>query len=42
MYRKMHEKLLNLYRMYLCVGGMPEAVENFILDGMNILQINKN
>ena len=37
----MHEKLLNLYRMYLCVGGMPEAVENFILDGMNILQINK-
>lgn len=36
-----HEKLLNLYRMYLCVGGMPEVVENFILEGMNILKINK-
>ena len=37
----MHEKLLNLYRMYLCVGGMPEVVENFISEGMNILEIDK-
>ena len=37
----MHEKLLNLYRMYLCVGGMPEAVSDFISEGMNILAINK-
>lgn len=37
----MHEKLLNLYRMYLCVGGMPEAVSDFVSDGMNVLAINK-
>ena len=36
-----HEKLLNLYRMYLCVGGMPEVVEDFVSEGMNILKINK-
>ena len=37
----MHEKLLNLYRMYLCVGGMPEAVSDFVSDGLNGLAINK-
>ena len=37
----MHEKLLNLYRMYLCVGGMPEVVSDFVSEGMNILEINK-
>ena len=36
-----HEKILNLYRMYLCVGGMPEVVEDFVSEGMNILKINK-
>lgn len=24
----LHEKTLNLYRLYLCVGGMPEAIKN--------------
>ena len=25
-----HEKLLDLYRTYLCIGGMPEAIKNYI------------
>ena len=37
----MHEKLLNLYRMYLCVGGMPEAVNSFIDRNMYILNLNR-
>ncbi len=37
----MHEKLSNLYRMYLCVGGMPEVVQDFISGNMNILEINR-
>ena len=37
-----HEKLINLYRMYLCVGGMPEAVKDFVSRNMNILEINKS
>ena len=37
----MHEKLNNLYREYLCIGGMPEEVENFIAKGSNILDIDK-
>ena len=26
----LHEKLMGLYRMYLCVGGMPQAVQNIV------------
>lgn len=36
-----HEKLIELYRKYLCVGGMPEMVENFISGDMNILNLNR-
>ena len=25
-----HEQAITLYKQYLCVGGMPEAVNNFI------------
>ena len=25
-----HEKLMQLYRMYLCIGGMPQAIKNYI------------
>ena len=25
----LHNKALDLYRLYLCVGGMPEAINNF-------------
>lgn len=37
-----HEKLLELYRKYLCIGGMPEMVEDFVSKNMNILDINRN
>ena len=37
----MHEKLKDLYRKYLCVGGLPEVVNEFSANGMNILQINR-
>lgn len=36
-----HNKLIELYRKYLCVGGMPEMVSDFISNDMNILDINK-
>ena len=26
----LHKKALNLYRLYLCIGGMPEAVKNIL------------
>lgn len=33
-----HDEALNLYRQYLCVGGMPESVNNFIENDMDILK----
>ena len=33
-----HEQALNLYRQYLCVGGMPESVNNFIENDLDILK----
>ena len=36
-----HDKLINLYRLYLCVGGMPEAVKNFKNVNEDILLFNK-
>ena len=38
----LHEKALNLYRIYLCVGGMPEAVKNIIKHNMDILKFDKS
>ena len=37
----LHEKALNLYRLYLCVGGMPEAVKNIIANEKDILKFDK-
>lgn len=37
----LHEKALNLYRLYLCVGGMPEAVKNMIANGKDILKFDR-
>lgn len=37
----MHEKLKDLYRKYLCVGGLPEVVNEFSANNMDILQINR-
>ena len=33
-----HEQALTLYRQYLCVGGMPESVNNFIDNDLDILR----
>ena len=37
----LHEKLLNLYRLYLCVGGMPQAVENIVDVNKNIFEFDR-
>ena len=37
-----HLKLLELYRIYLCVGGMPEAVLNIINNDLDIMNFDKN
>lgn len=37
-----HEQALSLYRQYLCVGGMPESVKNFVENGMDILKYDTN
>lgn len=36
----LHEKLLSLYRLFLCVGGMPEAVKNIIKVNKNIFEFD--
>lgn len=35
-----HKEALELYKSYLCIGGMPEAVNNFIENNMNILMFD--
>jgi len=37
----LHEKSLDLYRLYLCAGGMPEAVKNLLNNGKDILKFDK-
>ena len=37
----LHEKALNLYRLYLCVGGMPEAIKNLINKDKDILKFDR-
>lgn len=38
----LHEKLIGLYRMYLCVGGMPQAVQNIVDVNQNIFDFDKD
>lgn len=38
----MHEKLLTLYRNYLCVGGMPEAISNYVKNKKEILKFDRS
>jgi hypothetical protein len=33
-----HEEALSLYKRYICIGGMPESVKNFIENDMDILK----
>lgn len=36
-----HEKLLDLYRIYLYIGGMPESINNYIKGQENIFNYKK-
>jgi predicted AAA+ superfamily ATPase len=38
----LHEHSIDLYKKYLCVGGMPEAVKNFVDNGKDIMLFDKN
>ena len=42
MTKALHEKLLNLYRLYLCVGGMPQVVQNIVDVNENIFEFDKS
>ena len=37
----LHEKLLTLYRHYLCIGGLPEVVFNYIKQEKDILKVDR-
>ena len=36
-----HEQLLQLYRTYLCIGGMPESIKNYVDTRQDILLWDK-
>lgn len=38
----LHDMALNLYRLYLCVGGMPEAVKNLLDNNKDIVKFDKS
>ena len=38
----MHEKLLSLYRQYLCIGGLPEVISDFVKQGKDILKVDRS
>ena len=37
-----HDKCIELYRQYICVGGMPEAINNFIENDKDILRYSSS
>ena len=37
----MHNKLISLYRLYLCIGGMPNSINNIIEVNKDISKYNK-
>ena len=37
----LHVKLMDLYRTYLCVGGMPNCINNYIENNKEILKFDK-
>ena len=38
----LHIKALELYKLYLCVGGMPEAIKNLLKNNKDILKFDKS
>ena len=37
-----HEQAIEMYKKYLCVGGMPEAVNDFIENNLDILKFDSH
>ena len=37
-----HQQAITLYKQYLCVGGMPEAVNNFVENKLDILNFDSH
>jgi predicted AAA+ superfamily ATPase len=37
----LHEKSLYNYRQYLCLGGMPEVISNYIENDKDLIKVNK-
>ena len=37
----MHDELLSLYRLYLCIGGMPASINNILSVDKDIMNYNK-
>lgn len=37
----LHRKLIDLYRVYICIGGMPACVNNYLKCNKDILKYNK-
>jgi predicted AAA+ superfamily ATPase len=42
MFSPLHERALKLYRQYLCVGGMPEALSDLIASENQVLSFNRS
>lgn len=38
----LHEKAISLYKLYLCIGGMPEAVKNLLDNKKDILKFDSS
>lgn len=37
-----HDKLLKIYQHYLCIGGMPACVNNYVKNNLDITNFNKD
>lgn len=37
-----HEQAITLYKQYLCVGGMPEAVNDFVENNLDVLKFDSH
>ena len=37
-----HQQAITLYKQYLCIGGMPEAVNNFVENKLDILNFDSH
>lgn len=38
----LHNKAIDLYKSYLCIGGMPQAVNDFILKDFNLMAFDRD